>query len=128
MTLTSGSRQFIAEGEPVTRHVFKAIETSDGKPVYGLFIVKKLDPNTIDAFYKARYWKNYRSFVSTPVVALEIEHVLKLIERIKMQGVTAANFRELLDRILQLQDTYQHGPAWYEEYCKLYEQWVKSNH
>lgn len=127
MTLTSGSRQFIAEGEPVTRHVFKAIESSDGKPVYGLFITKKLDPNTIDAFYKARYWKNYRSFVSTPIVALEIEQVLKLIERIKMQELTASNFRKLLDTILELQDTYTHGPAWYEGYCELYKQWVEGD-
>ena len=127
MTLTSGSRQFAAEGEPVTRHVFKAIETSDGKPVYGLFIAKKLDPNTIDAFHKARYWKNYTSFVSTPVVALEIEQVLKLIERIKMQGVDATNFRELLDHILQLQDIHPHGPAWYKGYSKLYEQWVNTD-
>ncbi len=126
MTLTSGSRQFAAEGEPVTRHVFKTIETSDEKPVYGLFITKKLDPNTIDAFHKARYWKNYRRFVSTPIVALEIKQVLKLIERIKMQNVTVASFRELLDLILQLQDTYTDGPEWYEEYCKLYEQWVNS--
>ncbi len=43
-----------------------------------------------------------------------------------MQNVTAASFRELLDFILQLQDTYADGPAWYEEYCKLYEQWVNS--
>ncbi len=128
MTLTSGSRQFVAEGEPVTRHVFKAIEATDGKPVYGLFITRKLDPNTIDAFHKARYWKNYTSFVSTPVVALEIEQVLKLIERIKIQNLTAANFRELLDRILQLQGTCQHGPAWYKEYCKLYKRWVNSDH
>lgn len=128
MTLTSGSRQFAAEGEPVTRHVFKAIETSNGKPVYGLFITKKLDPNTIDAFHKARYWKNYTSFVSTPVVALEIEQVLKLIERIKMQGVDATNFRELLDHILQLQDIHPYGPAWYKGYSKLYEQWVNTEH
>jgi AlwI restriction endonuclease len=128
MTLTSGSRQFVAEGEPVTRHIFKAIETSDGKPVYGLFITKKLDPNTIDAFHKARYWKNYTSFVSTPVVALEIEQVLKLIERIKMQGVDATNFRELLDHILQLQDIHPYGPAWYKGYSKLYEQWVNTEH
>ena len=127
MTLTSGSRQFVAEGEPVTRHVFKAIETSEGKPIYGLFIAKKLDPNTIDAFHKARYWKNYTSFVSTPVVALDIEQVLKLIERIKMQSVNVANFRELLDRILQLQDSHPYGPAWYKEYCKLYEQWVNTD-
>lgn len=127
MTLTSGSRQFVAEGEPVTRHVFKAVETSNGKPVYGLFIAKKLDPNTLDAFHKARYWRNFKTSVPTPVVALEIKHVLQLIERVKMQNVTAISFRKLLDTILHLQDAYSHGPAWYEEYCKLYEQWVNSD-
>jgi hypothetical protein len=123
MTLTNGSRQFVAEGEPVTRHVFKSIETSDGKPVYGLFITKKLDPNTIDAFYKARYWKSYKKSISTPIVALEIDQVLQLIELIKIQGVTVVNFRELLDRILELQDAYPNGPAWYEAYSALYEKW-----
>jgi len=126
MTLMSGSRQFAAEGEPVTRHVFKAIEASDGKPIYGLFIAKKLDPNTVDAFYKARYWKNYKRSIPTPVVALEIEQVLQLIERIKKQRVTAADIRVLLDRILQLQQTHPHGPAWYEAYSALYEQWLTS--
>ena len=128
MTLTSGSRQFIAEGEPVTRHVFKAIEASEEKPVYGLFIAKKLDPNTIDIFFKARYWKNYTSFVSTPVVALEIAQVLKLIEKIKKQSITIIKFRELLDCILELQNTNPHGPAWYREYSKLYDQWVNDLH
>lgn len=124
MTLTSGSRQFVAEGEPVTRHVFKAIEASDGKPVYGLFIAKKLDPNTIDAFHKARYWRNFKNCVSTPVVALEIRHVLQLIEQVKTRSITSADLRELLDRILQLQDAYSHGPGWYEAYSQVYEQWV----
>ena len=128
MTLTRGSRQFVAEGEPVTRHVFKAIEKSDEKPVYGLFIAKKLDPNTIDAFYKALYWKSFKKSVSTPIVALEIEQVLQLIELIKLQGVTVVNFRELLDRILELQDAFPNGPTWYEAYSALYERWIGVNY
>jgi len=128
MTLTSGSRQFVAEGEPVTRHVYKAIEKSDEKPVYGLFIVKKLDPNTIDAFYKARFWKSFKKPITTPIVALEIEQVLQLIELIKMQGLTVVNFRELLDRILELQDAYPNGPTWYEAYSALYERWISVHH
>lgn len=127
MTLTSGSRQFVAEGEPVTRHVFKAIEASDGKPIYGLFIAKKLDPNTIDAFHKARYWKNFKRSVPTPIVTLEIEQVLQLINRIRMQSIAAADIRALFENILQLQDSYPDGPAWYEGYCKLYEQWVSTS-
>jgi AlwI restriction endonuclease len=125
-TLMSGSRQFAAEGEPVTRHVFKVIEESDGKPVYGLFIAKKLDPNTINAFYKASYWKSFENSTTTPVIALELKQVLQLLEHIKLHRVTIDDIRLLLDRILQLQDTHPHGPAWYKAYSKTYEQWVST--
>ena len=127
MTLTSGSRQFAVEGEPVTRHVFTAIESSGDTPVYGLFVTKKLDPNTADAFHQARYWRNRRDYISTPVIALEINQVIALVQRIQQQPVTAADIRVLLDRILQLQQTHPHGPAWYEAYSALYEQWVTSS-
>ncbi|HLL78900.1 MAG TPA: AlwI family type II restriction endonuclease [Ktedonobacteraceae bacterium] len=127
MTLMGGSRQFSSEGEPVTRHVFKAIEESDSKPVYGLFVAKRLDPNTIDAFFKARYWKNFERFTPTSVVALEIGQVLKLIERIKSRPVSIEDIRMLFDRILQLQNEYPHGPAWYKAYSAMYEQWVSAN-
>lgn len=124
MTLTAGSRQFAAEGEPVTRHVFKAIEASEGKPVYGLFIAKKLDPNTVDAFFKACYWKNFQTAISTPVVSLEIGHIIRLIEHAKSKKLTAAHIRELLIKILQQQEAYPNGPAWYKGYSTLFEQWL----
>ncbi|NJM40795.1 MAG: AlwI family type II restriction endonuclease [Anaerolineae bacterium] len=73
MTLTTGSRQFAAEGEPVTRHVFKEIGQKPDKKVYGLFVAGKLDPNTVDAFHNARYWKSWQQFILTPVVAVEID-------------------------------------------------------
>lgn len=127
MTLMSGSRQFAAEGEPVTRHIFTVIENSGDTPVYGLFVAKKLDPNTADAFHQARYWRNRGEYVSTPVVALEIEQVLALVRRIQQQPVTAADIRSLLDHILELQSSSPHGPAWYREYSKLYDHWVNEN-
>jgi hypothetical protein len=126
MTLMGGSRQFASEGEPVTRHVFRAKEVSDGKPVYGLFIARKLDPNTVDAFHHARYWKTFERPVSTPIVALEIGQVLLLLDRMKSQKVSAADIRTLLDRILQMQEAYQDGPSWYKAYSALYEQWLRS--
>lgn len=55
MTLMSGSQQFAKEGEPVTRHVFKVIREHPDTPIYGFFVTKELDPNTVDAFHNARY-------------------------------------------------------------------------
>ncbi len=44
-----------------------------------------------------------------------------------MKFEIALNVINVLDRILQLQDTHPYGPAWYKEYSKLYEQWVNSD-
>jgi hypothetical protein len=123
MTLATGSRQFTMEGEPVTRHVFKAIEQSD-KPVYGLFIARKLDPNTADAFYNARYWKNWEDSISTPIVALEIDHILSLVRKMRRQSTSISDLRNLLDTILKLQGECDNGPAWVKKYIKHFNVWA----
>src|SRR5579875_1056479 len=125
MTLANGSRQFAMEGEPVTRHVFKAIESSGDKPVYGVFVAKRLDPNTIDAFHNARYWKNYKEYSITPIVAFEIKQLLKLVAYLKYHSVPIADVRKLLDTILNMQKEFNNGPDWYNAYSRFYEQWLK---
>lgn len=127
MTLTTGSRQFAAEGEPVTRHVFKAIENSGDKPVYGLFVAKNVDPNTSDAFHNARYWRDWRTFVDTPIIALNIKQVIALIQRMRIFPVTVAEIRELFESILKLQKNFENGPAWHEAYSIFYEKWLASS-
>jgi len=127
MTLARGSQQFTMEGEPVTRHVHKAIEASGTKPVYGLFITPQLDPNTADAFYKARYWpaKEWTTPVQTPVVALELDQIRALVRRMQTVGiVTPTEMRLLLDDILAMQHSHDHGPGWFHSYSKHYETWV----
>jgi hypothetical protein len=125
MTLANGSRQFAMEGEPVTRHVFKAIEASGDKPVYGVFVAKRLNPNTIDAFHNARYWKNYEKYIITPIVALEIKQLLKLVACLKYHSVSIADVRKLLDTILDMQKEFDNGPDWYNAYSRFYERWLK---
>src|SRR5260370_17744014 len=70
MTLTTGSRQFAVEGEPVTRHVFKAIENSGNKPVYALFVAEKVNPITFYAFHNALYWIHRTTSFTTPLFSL----------------------------------------------------------
>ncbi|GAC1565755.1 MAG: hypothetical protein NVS3B14_04560 [Ktedonobacteraceae bacterium] len=48
------------------------------------------------------------------------------MQRMRQQPVSSAAFRDLLASILQLQDTYPNGPAWYEGYSALYKQWVRT--
>lgn len=118
MTLAGGSRQFAMEGEPVTRHVFKAIRESGPKPVYGLFVAKQIDPNTVDAFHNARYWQGWNSSITTPVVPIEINHVLELVRHMQRESITVDALRLLLDKVLNLQSKYETGPEWYKAYSE----------
>ena len=49
VTLTEGSRQEAVEGESVRRHVANFIHTCN-KPVFGLFLSVRVDPNTLETF------------------------------------------------------------------------------
>lgn len=53
VTLTAGSRQEAAEGEPVRRHVADIVlemRKRTKKPVYGLFIANQINSNTAETF------------------------------------------------------------------------------
>lgn len=126
ITLMGGSRQFAGEGEPVTRHVYKAI-IEMSKPVYGLFVANKLDPNTADAFHQARYWSDWNTTIQTPIVALTTDQVLTLVNHMREQGLKVTDLRILFDRILGLQNDYADGPSWYKAYSELYLLWASGN-
>ncbi len=126
VTLATGSRQFAMEGEPVTRHVFKVMQQNDQMPVYGLFIANKLDPNTVDAFHKARYWTDFKKSIPTPIIALETQHVLALLRYMRTHQITTVDIQKLLTMLLDIQIWHDNGPAWYEAYIKLFEQWLRS--
>jgi ABC-type phosphate/phosphonate transport system substrate-binding protein len=124
MTLMGGSRQFAAEGEPVTRHVFKVVGESPGIPVYGLFVARDVDANTAEAFHNARYFRNWDDAVATPVVALKIDHVLALINLLKVRPVHMSDFKILLEQMLDLQKNHACGPAWCSASWELFDNWV----
>lgn len=81
---------------------------------------------TLDTFHNARYWKDYKKYILTPIVALETKHVIALVQRMKTRAITPVDIRELFDTLLKIQIEYKSGPSWYEAYSKLYEQWIKS--
>lgn len=49
VTMSTSSRQEAMEGEPVRRHVSDAVLKYD-KPVYGMFVAVRIDPNTAETF------------------------------------------------------------------------------
>jgi hypothetical protein len=55
VTLQSGMKQYETEGEPIIRHIGKLqrsrVETDDKRPVFGLFVAEKINPEVISHLY-----------------------------------------------------------------------------
>lgn len=82
VTLTGGSRQEAAEGEPVRRHVASCHldEKYAGKDIYGLFIAPTVDLNTINTFRYGDWFtpnENYLELNITPVTLEQFEKILR---------------------------------------------------
>lgn len=82
VTLTENSRQEAAEGEPVRRHVAEVLEKFDGvKPVYGLFIARRIDTNTAETFRIGVWYKKNDERVQLDVVPLTLRQLCRLLRR-----------------------------------------------
>lgn len=82
VTLTENSRQEAAEGEPVRRHVAEVLEAFDGvKPVYGLFVARRIDTNTAETFRIGVWYKKNDERVQLDVVPLTLGQLRRLLQR-----------------------------------------------
>lgn len=74
VTLTTGSRQVAAEGEPVHRHVADAVEafSKSGKRVIGLFLAKEIDTNTAGTFQRHTWYGRDDREIGVDIVPLTL--------------------------------------------------------
>jgi hypothetical protein len=113
VTLSSGSRQEAMEGEPVRRHVARAIEEyeSAGKTVYGLFIAIEVDTNTAETFRVGTWYKRDDSRMTLRIVPLRLDQFARMFEAGFTRGELSPNeVRRVLDNCLNVRDV--EAPAW----------------
>ena len=74
VTLTAGSRQVAAEGEPVHRHVAEAVDAfaNTGKRVIGLFLATDIDTNTAGMFQRHIWYGRDDREIRVDVVPLTL--------------------------------------------------------
>ncbi|MDR1790679.1 MAG: AlwI family type II restriction endonuclease [Propionibacteriaceae bacterium] len=118
VTLTSGSRQVAAEGEPVRRHVADVLEKYEplGKAVYGLFIARQIDTNTAETFRTSVWYKHNDERVVLSIVPLTLRQLIVVLER----GVKKGNLEPslLIDTIVELAELRADtdgAPDWKEK-------------
>ncbi|MBT8624226.1 AlwI family type II restriction endonuclease [Polynucleobacter paneuropaeus] len=86
VTLQSGMKQYETEGEPIFRHIGrlqKAIaENSDERPVYGLFVAEKINPEVISHLYAVANRNSQVYLGKVRILPLERESFVKLTESV----------------------------------------------
>ena len=109
VTMTGGSRQEAAEGEPVRRHVAKVQLGRQDKEVYGLFIAPTIDDNTAEIFRNGTWWDNHKA-IYLNVVPLTLQQFISIIESLKGHRRTTAELKMMFDRCLVFRNIV--GPQW----------------
>lgn len=113
VTLSSGSRQEAMEGEPVRRHVARAIEEYEraGKTVYGLFIAIEIDTNTAETFRVGTWYKRDDSRLTLSIVPLRLDQFARIFEAGFSRGELSPNeVRRVLDDCLNVRAA--EAPVW----------------
>lgn len=125
VTLTDNSRQEAAEGEPVRRHVAELVShygAQSGKPVYGLFIANRIDPNTAETFRIGVWFTRTNDKMRLDIIPLTLAQFKAFFEALFTSGrVEVGLIRELLDLCGGLRLAHE-APTWKHEIEQIIEQ------
>jgi hypothetical protein len=113
VTLSGGSRQEAMEGEPVRRHVARAIEEYEraSKRVYGLFIAIEIDTNTAETFRVGTWYKRDDSRMTLSIVPLQLGQFARIFEAGFSRGeLTPGEIKRVIDDCLR--ERAVEAPVW----------------
>jgi hypothetical protein len=128
-TISSGSRQYESEGEPVTRHVAQAVkeykEKDDSRPVLGVFIARELSDNVLDYFLvhfsSHKHWLCDDYLYIIPMEVSDFRDVFKAFSEDRLDVPKA--IAELYGELRQWREEGICSEC--ETCCVLYKQWVE---
>ena len=108
VTLTTGERQLIAEGEPVRRHVSNYIN-SDNKDTYCLFIAPSITNNLAETYRLGTYYRGDDKEIHS-IVPITITSFTELVRVLTETRYSPNDIKEFLDNCLTHRE--QDAPIW----------------
>ncbi|OQX72353.1 MAG: hypothetical protein B6D61_13905 [Bacteroidetes bacterium 4484_249] len=124
VTMSSGSKQYEMEGEPVARH-FGSIQKLSSKPVYCLFIAPTINENSLAHFFNLNrfYTKAYGG--KTKIIPLSIKQFIIFITVAKKKGFNNPNvLKQFFDKIVKENQTIEDEEAWINSINEKIPFWV----
>lgn len=111
VTLSTNSRQEAMEGEPVRRHVADQLEKYD-KPVYGLFVAKRIDSNTAETFRIGVWYTKDDDRLSLRIIPFTLSQFSEFFKALFSAGT--ANPHEVVSLLDECESQRENGyaPEW----------------
>lgn len=111
-TLMAGSRQEAAEGEPVRRHVAKAL-ADHRKPVYAVFVAGTLDVNTVETFRLGHWYDANEQLLSLNILPVAVEQFAQWFETVaNQQSPDPADVVSLVENLRAVEERNDGAVSW----------------
>lgn len=112
VTLTTGERQYVAEGEPVSRHV-RNFEIEHGIQTFGLFIAPEISNGCKEFFYVEHKMKvRGRAAHITPI---SLEWFRRILRSAKQYGFNRTKIAKLHEESKRKAEEIGDAEDWYSE-------------
>lgn len=123
VTLHTGERQWVAEGEPVPRHVASVVKNSD-KPVYSIFLAPQIHSNTSQTFFNGQYWID-DDLVNLNIIPMTYDQLKLILETFRDYRFHVSKLKQLLEVCIEAKKEAQHGPDWFKKVSILIVEWCQ---
>lgn len=124
VTLHHSVSQWAAEFTSVPKHV--AMTTSkSGKPVFGVFIAPKIDPNMAQQMFNAS-WHLNDEHMNLNIVPFSTEQIMEILSAFREKKFSVNSFKKTLEVFLELKAEVKNGKDWYEEITARFSKVLKA--
>ena len=124
VTMSSGSRQYEMEGEPVARH-FGKVQKSTSDPVYCLFIAPSINENSLAHFFNLNRFNTKAYGGKTKIVPMSLEQFVLFITIAKNKRFNRpAVLKDFLDSAVKENQTVEDEEIWFTSVAEKIPKWV----
>lgn len=118
-TLHQSVSQWAAEYTSVPKHV-GLISSETHKPVFGIFIAPKIEPNMAQTLFKAD-WHVNGQFIDLNIIPISTEQVVEMLLIFKERRFSVQKLKMALDRFVVLKTSSKNGKEWYDAISENFE-------
>ena len=116
-TLHQSVSQWSAEYTSVPKHIAN-MTASTTKPVFGIFIAPRIEPNMAQLLFNAT-WHINDEFMNLNIVPFSTEQVVALLQNFKKKKFNVKELKVALEQCIDLKTEVKNGKEWYELISKV---------